>query len=52
MSIYLPLLIALIGFVIYFATNNKASAIGLHCFWVGLLAYLLRSPGPSIQVFK
>lgn len=44
MIIYLPLLIALIGLVMYLACNpadNKLCEIGRIMFWTGLLAFLL-----------
>ncbi len=44
MIIYLSLLISLIGLFLYLAmdpTNPKASVVGLHMFWVGLLAFLI-----------
>ena len=42
MWIYLSALVCLIGLVVYAISNNpKASTIGLNCFWVGLLAFLL-----------
>lgn len=42
MWIYLSLLICLIGLVVYAITvNPKAATIALHCFWVGLLCFLL-----------
>lgn len=38
----LSLLICLLGLVVYSISNNgKAQALSLHCFWVGLLAFLL-----------
>lgn len=38
----LSLLICLLGLVVYAISNNgKAQALALHCFWVGLLAFLL-----------
>ena len=43
--IYLPLLVCLVGIVVYaLAVNPKASQIGLDMFWVGLLAFLLEGP--------
>ena len=42
MIVYLSLLISLIGLVIYsISTNAKSVTIGLHMFWVGLLAFLI-----------
>jgi len=36
------LVIALIGLAVYaVSSNGKAQALGLDCFWVGLLAFLL-----------
>jgi len=49
MVIYLPLLVAIVGLVIYALTsmNAKASEIGRIMFWVGLLAFLL-NVGPRV----
>jgi hypothetical protein len=45
MIIYLPLLISIVGLLMYaLAANPKVSVIGLHMFWVGLLAFLLTVP--------
>lgn len=53
MSIYSSLLIALIGLIMYFvATNGKVSEVGRICFFSGLLAFLLRSPGPVLELFR
>lgn len=42
MLIYLDLLIALIGMLVYIlAANPKAQELGREMFWVGLLAFLL-----------
>ena len=45
MWMYLSALVCLIGLVGYAltnpSTNPKASVILLHCFWCGLLAFLL-----------
>lgn len=41
-TVYLALLVCIVGLIIYLATSHtKASAISLHMFWVGLLAFLL-----------
>jgi hypothetical protein len=50
MIIYLPLLICVIGALVYgLVTNNpKLETVGLHMFWVGLLAFLLLYPGHPI----
>lgn len=43
MIIVLPLLIAIVGVLVYFASNNaKAQEVGRLMFAVGLLAFLLR----------
>jgi Na+/phosphate symporter len=53
MTIYLSLLVALIGLILYFiATNPKVQELGRICFFSGLLAFLLRSTGPSMELFK
>jgi hypothetical protein len=44
MIIYLPLLVSIVGLLMYALaspTNAKLATIGLHMFWVGLLAFLL-----------
>jgi hypothetical protein len=42
MTIVLPLLIAIIGLIMYFiASNPKVQEIGRIMFWTGLLAFLL-----------
>jgi len=44
MIIYLPLLVALIGVLMYaLCTNPKLSEIGRIMFWTGLLAFLLHA---------
>lgn len=53
MIILLPLLISLIGLVMYFVSaNGKVQAVGLHMFWVGLLAFLLTYHGQAITVIR
>ena len=43
--VYLSVLISLIGLLIYgFAGNPKTEQVGLHMFWVGLLAFLINAP--------
>jgi hypothetical protein len=45
MIIYLPLLVALIGVLMYaLCTNPKLIEIGRIMFWTGLLAFLIGSP--------
>jgi len=39
----LPLLVCIVGAVLYFATQGKPSQAGLYAFAVGLLAFLLQS---------
>lgn len=39
--ILLSVLVLVAGLVIYGLSNAKASAVGLHMFWVGLLVFLL-----------
>lgn len=42
MIIFLPLLISLIGLILYvLPLDPKLNTIGLNMFWVGLLAFLL-----------
>lgn len=43
MILFLSLLISLVGVLMYaLCANPKLQAIGLHMFWVGLLAFLLQ----------
>ncbi len=43
MSIYLSLLICLIGLIVFCVSDKpKVSTLSLHLFWVGLLAFLLQ----------
>jgi len=51
MIIFLPLLISLIGVLMYaLCTDAKLQTIGLHMFWVGLLAFLLQYHGQPIKI--
>jgi len=51
MIIFLPLLISLIGLILYcVSTDPKLPTIGLHMFWVGLLAFLLVYHGQAIVI--
>jgi hypothetical protein len=48
MLFWLPLLICLVGGLMYGLASpqhTKAGTIGLHMFWVGLLAFLLEIHG-------
>jgi hypothetical protein len=46
MIIVLPLLVSLIGLVVYALSNKpKVEAIALHMFWVGLLVFLAHFNG-------
>lgn len=50
MAIALPLLICVIGLIMYFvASNPKVQEIGRIMFWTGLLAFLLGGVGPLIH---
>jgi hypothetical protein len=51
MIIFLPLLVALIGLLVYaFSTNAKLVEIGRIAFAFGLLAFLLLGAAPLISV--
>lgn len=53
MIILLPLLISLVGLIMYaLSSNAKVTTIGLHMFWVGLLAFLLAYHGQPITVVR
>jgi Na+/phosphate symporter len=48
MYIYLSLLIAIIGVLMYgFVTNPKLQEVGRIMFWVGLLVFLWHFAGPA-----
>ena len=50
MIVYLPLLVALIGLLMYaFAANPKLTEIGRLSFFAGLLAFLIKA---SADAFK
>jgi hypothetical protein len=51
MTIYLPLLISVIGLLMYvLASNPKIVEVGRIMFWTGLLAFLIGGgPGHAIQ---
>jgi hypothetical protein len=53
MSIYLDLLVAIIGLVVWFAavTNNKLAEVGRVMFFCGLLAFLLKLPPDIVNLF-
>jgi hypothetical protein len=49
MTIYLSLLIAIVGVVVYLMTSHaKAAEVGRLMFWTGLLAFLLKFGIPII----
>jgi len=51
MVIFLPLLVSIIGVLMYaLCENGKLQAIGKDMFWVGLLAFLLLYQGHAIVV--
>lgn len=51
MVIYVSLIVALLGLLMYaLSTNGKVAAIGLHCFWVGLLVFLLRFDAATLAI--
>ena len=53
MIIYLPLLVCIIGVLMYAMSNNaKVSQIGRDMFWVGLLAFLLGFAGHALTIVK
>lgn len=53
MIIYLALLVALIGVLMYaLCTNPKLAEIGRIMFGCGLLAFLLSSVGPAVELLK
>jgi Na+/phosphate symporter len=52
MIILLPLLVALIGVVLYAVSNTKLAEIGRVMFFCGLLAFLLSYHGQAITVVR
>ncbi len=53
MVVYLPLLAALIGVLMYaLCVNPKLSEIGRILFWTGTLAFLLSAGGPLISLLR
>ena len=53
MTIYLSLLVALIGVLMYaLCVNPKLAEIGRIMFGCGLLAFLLRVAGPMLGIVK
>ena len=53
MVIYLPLLFALIGVLMYaLCTNPKMIEIGHVLFWTGTLAFLLNAVGPVVKLLE
>jgi len=51
MEIFLPLLISIIGVLMYALSDNaKVTSIGKDMFWVGLLAFLLIYRGSGISI--
>ena len=51
MIIFLPLLIAIVGLLMYaLSANGKVQEIGRIMFWVGLLAFLLDFPGHGLTL--
>jgi hypothetical protein len=52
MTIYLSLLVALIGVVVYAVMEGKPSEIGRVCFWTGLLAFLLQAAPHTVSAIR
>lgn len=54
MIIYLPLLVCLIGLILYFAVRNNGELkeVGRICFAFGLLVFLLEVTGHTVSLFK
>jgi Na+/phosphate symporter len=52
MIILLPLLVALIGVMLYAVSNTKLAEIGRIMFFCGLLAFLLSYHGQAITVVR
>jgi hypothetical protein len=53
MAVYLPLLVALIGVILWgFSTNGKLMEAGRIMFFCGLLAFLLTGPGQMVSLLS
>jgi Na+/phosphate symporter len=53
MEIYLSLLVALIGILMYaLCANPKLSEIGRLMFFAGLLAFLMTGVGPAVGLLR
>jgi len=51
MVIWLPLLVSIVGLVVFsISTNGKAQTLGRDCFWCGLLAFLLDFGGRVVSL--
>ncbi len=53
MTIYVPLLVAVIGAVLYLVMNHaKAAELGRCAFFAGLLVFLFGIAGRSVELLK
>lgn len=52
MVIFISLLVAIIGVIIYLAFNNKLSEVGKIMFAVGLLAFLLQLGPRALSLLR
>lgn len=51
MVIYLPLLVSIIGLLMFaLSANPKLNTIGRDMFWVGLLAWLISFPSHAVSL--
>ena len=51
MIVFLPLLVALVGVLVYaLSTNPKVAEMGRIAFFCGLLAFLLAGPGQAVSL--
>lgn len=44
MILFIPLIVCIVGLLLYFATDAKISNVGLQMFWCGLLVTLFALP--------
>lgn len=50
MTIYLSLLVCIIGLVVFLFATGKAEKAGNQAYWIGLLVFLLQFGGPAVSL--
>ena len=51
MIAYFPLLVCIIGLLLFALAKDKVARIGEHMFWTGLLVTLLSTMGKTVHLF-